>query len=100
VTLGSPLVGPGFAGWLWPRPYRRQRRGPCPWRVSERQSEDPVLACFGLHDKKAPGAAGAFSQNSNARSVRRDDRATPVEAVNQRGADGLNQRLEADGKAV
>jgi hypothetical protein len=93
-------VSPGFAGWLCAGPIGASAAGHAPGvsrNGSLRIRYWHVLDCT---HKKAPGAAGAFSQNSNASSVRRDDRATPVEAVNQRGADGLNQRLEADGKAV
>src|SRR6185437_5825127 len=51
--------------------------------------------------KKAPGEAGAFCLMSLVGSVTEttDNRSTPVEAINQRGADGLNQRMEGDGVA-
>src|SRR5713101_2597508 len=41
-----------------------------------------------------------YYRNLNARSVLRDHRATPVEAVDQRGADRLHDGLHGDPKTV
>jgi len=51
--------------------------------------------------KKAPEDTGAFCplyRHLDARSVLRDHGATPVEPIDQRGADGLHQRMEVDSR--
>src|SRR5215467_9399459 len=45
--------------------------------------------------KKAPAEAGAFQDQVRERSVLRDDRATPVEAVDQLGGDRLHVGVSA-----
>src|SRR5439155_1922896 len=47
-------------------------------------------------NEKAPDHAGALTFQIGIRSVLGDDRAAPVEAVDQRGADGLGPGLESD----
>src|SRR6266581_2265425 len=58
----------------------------------------PAQRCRGTKKPRPkPGLLG--SRNAGRRSVLRNHRAAPVEAVDQRGADGLHPRLEGKRRA-
>src|SRR6202022_3973406 len=57
---------------------------------NEDSQQGEVVICQG--NKKAPDDAGAFELLGSAeRSILRDDRATPVEAIDQLAAHGVNE---------
>src|SRR5271163_3981665 len=63
--------------------------GPCFSQGRHRGSITP--------NKKAPDTAGAFESSEERGSVIRDQGSAPVEAIDQRGGDGLHPRLGGDG---